>query len=283
MATASFGGPWTERKLEILRLYLDAYTTALKSQGFQLIYIDAFAGAGAWMPGSGYTSDDYGDFQELQIVSPRIALGIEDKQFDKLMFVEKDPDNAGRLMRLYGEFPDRSIEIINKDANDELPIICDRFGNYDRAVVFLDPYATQVSWDTVARLASTQKVDCWILFPLMAITRMMPRLGEPSDALAEHLDRVFGGREHWRNVIYRQNPQLSMLDPEPEQQRPPGAERIANAYRKRLESAFTRVAPTPRVFRNSRNSPMFDLMFAASNPRGSSIAVGIADHILKNW
>ena len=50
MATSSFGGPWTEQKLEILRRYLDAYTTALKGQGFQLIYIDAFAGAGAWLP-----------------------------------------------------------------------------------------------------------------------------------------------------------------------------------------------------------------------------------------
>lgn len=283
MATSSFGGPWTERKLEILRRYLDAYTTALKDQPFQLIYVDAFAGEGAWMPGSGYTSADYGDFQGLRDGSPLIALRIQDKRFDRLIFVEKDPNRAGRLMRLHGDFPDRDIEIISKDANDELPRICDRLENYYRAVVFLDPFATQVSWDTVAKLAATQKVDCWILFPLMAIARMMPRQGEPSEALAEHLDRVFGGREHWYNIIYRQSPQLSMFDPEPEQQRPPGAERIANAYRKRLESAFTRVAPTPRVFRNSRNSPMFDLMFAASNPRGSSIAVGIADHILKNW
>lgn len=282
MATSSFGGPWTEQKLRILRRYLDAYTTALKSRGFHLIYIDAFAGAGAWTPGSGYTSDDYGDFQKLRDGSPLIALQIQDKPFDRLMFIEKDPDKAGELMRLHGEFPNRNIEVINKDANEELPIICDRLGNYDRAVVFLDPYATQVSWDTVARLASTQKVDCWILFPLMAIARMMPTKEEPLERNKARLDSVFGGRGHWED-IYEPSAQLSMLDPEPEQQRPPGAERIANAYRKRLESAFTRVAPTPRVFRNSRNSPMFDLMFAASNPRGASIAVGIADHILKNW
>lgn len=282
MAASSFGGPWTERKLEILRRYLDAYTTALKGQGFQLIYIDAFAGAGAWLPSSGYTFDDYGDFQDLRDGSPRIALQIQDKPFDRLMFIEKDPDKAGELMRLYGKFPDRNIVIMNKDANDELPRICDRLENYHRAVAFLDPYATQVSWDTVARLATTQKVDCWILFPLSAIARMMPTKEEPLERNKASLDRVFGGREYWEN-IYEPSAQLSMLDPEPEQQRAPGAERIANAYRKRLESEFTRVAPTPRVFRNSRNSPMFDLMFAASNPRGSSIAVGIADHILKNW
>ncbi|MDE0205517.1 MAG: three-Cys-motif partner protein TcmP [Candidatus Tectomicrobia bacterium] len=40
-----FGGPWTQEKLDILRRYLDAYTTALKNQPFTLTYIDAFAGA----------------------------------------------------------------------------------------------------------------------------------------------------------------------------------------------------------------------------------------------
>ena len=45
---SSFGGPWTEKKLEILRRYLDAYTTALKNQRFTLYYVDGFAGAGTY-------------------------------------------------------------------------------------------------------------------------------------------------------------------------------------------------------------------------------------------
>ena len=39
-----FGGDWTERKLEALKRYLEAYTTALKNQPFRLLYIDGFAG-----------------------------------------------------------------------------------------------------------------------------------------------------------------------------------------------------------------------------------------------
>ena len=46
MTGPSFGGAWTRQKLEILRRYLDTYTTALKDQPFELIYVDAFAGAG---------------------------------------------------------------------------------------------------------------------------------------------------------------------------------------------------------------------------------------------
>ncbi len=40
------GGAWTIEKLEVIKNYLDAYTTALKRQRFSLIYIDAFAGDG---------------------------------------------------------------------------------------------------------------------------------------------------------------------------------------------------------------------------------------------
>ena len=40
-----FGGPWTQEKLDILRRYLDTYTTALKNQPFTLTYIDALPGA----------------------------------------------------------------------------------------------------------------------------------------------------------------------------------------------------------------------------------------------
>ena len=42
----SFGGKWTQEKLEKVGHYLQTYATALKNQKFKLIYIDAFAGTG---------------------------------------------------------------------------------------------------------------------------------------------------------------------------------------------------------------------------------------------
>ena len=87
MNKLSFGGPWTQEKLDILRRYLDAYTTALKNRPFRLIYLDAFAGPGLWSPRSGYERD-YDDFRELHEGSPRIALGVQDRPFDRLIFME---------------------------------------------------------------------------------------------------------------------------------------------------------------------------------------------------
>ena len=199
MNTATFGGKWTQEKLQILRSYLDAYTTALKDQPFKLTYVDAFAGSGSWNPKSEYTEEEYEDFRDLLKGSASIALDVHDKPFDRLVFIEMDPNRSESLETLRSGLPSRRIEIINDDANAVLPEFCASMASHDRAVVFLDPYATEVSWETIKSIAETGKVDCWILFPLMAITRMMPRNNEPTGALAANLDRIFGGREHWEH------------------------------------------------------------------------------------
>ena len=82
----SFGGQWTREKLEILRRYLDAYTTALKNQPFNLVYVDAFAGPGNWRPGSSYDEVDYGEYNDMLKGSPQIALDVVDKPFDEFIW-----------------------------------------------------------------------------------------------------------------------------------------------------------------------------------------------------
>ena len=280
MSQMSFGGDWTRQKLEILRRYLDAYTTALKDQPFTLIYIDAFAGDGYWRPGTPYTTEDYGDFSALLKGSARLALAIGDKPFDRFIFIEKNRQRSNSLMQLRREHPTRDINVLNRDANEALPWISKTLRALDRAVVFLDPFATQVSWSTVEALAATQKVDCWVLFPISAVTRQLRREDLPLSEWQAGLDRVFGGGEYWEG-LYSQ--QLPLLDDGPRYERYRDSQQIASKYRDRLRGSFHTVAPTQRTLRNSTNSPMFELFFAASNPRGAPIAVDIADHLLRNW
>ena len=280
-----FGGQWTTKKLEILRQYLDAYTTALKDQPFQLTYVDAFAGAGSWSPRAAPEArdEDYSDFLELRDGSPRIALEIEDRAFDRFVFIERNRSRSRVLNDLRVAFPSREIEILNEDANTAIPRICNDLQPSDRAVVFLDPFATQLDWSTVGAIAKTEKIDCWILFPIMAVVRMMPTGGQPDEAGANRLDRVFGGRDHWRE-IYRAAQQPSLFpDVGTGQERTRGGREIAARYKSRLESVFARVAPTSGTLTNSNGTPMFELFFAASNPVGAPIAIRIANHILTNW
>ena len=277
MTSPRFGGPWTEEKLAILRAYLDAYTTALKNQPFTLIYVDGFAGAGSYME-LDYYSEDYLEFREG---SPLIALEVDDNSFDRLILIDEDAVAAEALLNLKSEHPGRQIEVLQGDANIKVPEFCRSMGDFDRAVAFLDPFATQLSWSTVEAIASTKKIDCWILFPLMAVSRMMPTDKEPDEATANQLDRIFGGHHYWQQS-YRDSPQMSLFDAEPKRERASGQE-IADRYRERLRTVFYSVAPTRRTLTNSKNVPLFDLFFAASNPKGAPIAIEIADHILKHW
>ena len=111
-ARARYGGRWTSEKLDILEKYLNAYTRALKNQPFQLMYIDAFAG-------SGYVELQQDDPEATDFMrgSATIALDIGDKQFDRLIFVEKDRVRCDELERLRAGWPDRDIRIVNADAN----------------------------------------------------------------------------------------------------------------------------------------------------------------------
>ena len=280
MSEMRFRGPWTREKLGILRMYLDAYTTALKDTRFNLIYVDAFAGTGTWRSDFGYMPDDYDDFQDVHLGSAGLVLQVDDKPFDHLLFIEKDAARSLELERMRVENQGRNIEIRNGDANEELPRFCRNMGNYDRAVVFLDPFATEVRWSTVEVIARTQKIDCWILFPLMAISRLMPRDNEPSLSHSARLDTVFGGREHWEN-FYQPQAQLSLFG-EANIERLGGSDQIAGLYQQRLRGVFTKVADESRRLLNTKNSPLFELFFASGNPAGAPIAVRIADHILKN-
>ena len=91
MAGSSFGGLWTGQKLEILRTVFERVHHGIEEpRPFHLIYVDAFAGGGSWRGKSEYESDDYGDFREFSQGSPRIALEIRDKAFDRLVFIEID-------------------------------------------------------------------------------------------------------------------------------------------------------------------------------------------------
>jgi len=49
----------------------------------------------------------------------------------------------------------------------------------------------------------------------------------------------------------------------------------------RLKTVFARVAENPLALRNSTNTPLYLLCFAAGNPKGAATAVKIAGDILK--
>ena len=274
--STTFGGQWTIDKLNILEDYLNAYTTALKSQDFKLMYIDAFAGTGRIE----FPRETINDVSGFVSGSAERALKITDKPFDKLIFVESDKKRCLELENLRQDNPNRNITIENADANSFLVNLDRNWKNW-RGVLFLDPFATEVEWSTIERISRFNALDTWILFPVLATARILPVSMEPnkvSESWASRLTTIFGDGI-WRNLYKNTQPDLfGNINIE----REPGVDGLLNIYKDKLSNQFgNRFLQESRTLKNSRNSPLFEFLFCAGNPSGAKIAKRIAKYIIK--
>ena len=274
---ASYGGPWTIQKLKILEKYLDAYTTALKKTPFKLLYIDAFAGTGHVE----FRHNDR-DIENFTRGSAIRAVSVDNRPFDKLIFVEEKEGRCAELENLRKEHPGRDIQIENSDANEFLKNLQQNWNQW-RGVLFLDPFATEVEWSTIETIASFNALDTWILFPVSAIARMLPKSRKPDDISPEWVDRLtrIFGDESWRN-LYQEDPQGNLFG-DIEYRRVSGVSGLISLYQNRLKTLFgKRFLEKSRSLKNSKNSPLFEFMFCVGNPRGVGPATKIAEYILEH-
>jgi three-Cys-motif partner protein len=283
-----FGGGWTDAKLNILRKYMSAFNTALKKQLFTRIYVDAFAGTGYRLqrqdefqvPDLFDESSDQ-DSQELLKGSARIALEVQ-PPFHRFIFVETDRAKVKELEALKAAslVPASQIVIEQKDANVFLQDFCvkQRWSGH-RAVVFLDPFATQVSWQTVEAIAKTQAIDVWILFPLMAVNRLLAK--DASKAFRNRLDTIFGTSEWFQRFYSTERAEDIFGQPLNVIRKMCNPTSIGAFYEERLRTVFAGVASEKCVWDNSRDAPLFQFFFAAANPVGARVAVPMAEDIIR--
>jgi len=283
-AKQSFGGVWTQKKLSSVRQYLVAYATALSKQRFKIAYIDAFAGTGYRTSSANENSESL-LFPEMDLFldgSARIALQVEPR-FDKYIFIEKDPDRYAELEKLRSEFPHLAKDIIlqNTEANSYIKGLCQGPSwKAHRAVLFLDPFGMQITWDTIEAIAKTQAIDLWLLFPLgVAVNRILTKNGRINPTWRAKLDAMFGATD-WYDAFYQKTNQSTLFDDEEQIEKVANFDSISEYYVSRLKTVFSGVAENPLPLYNSRHNPIFMLCFAVGNPKGKEIALRIARHIL---
>jgi three-Cys-motif partner protein len=209
-----FGGNWTEEKLERVKKYLTAYAKIMSKQKFRYAYVDAFAGTGyreqkeaekdknSSFLVSGLEEDEPQGFLDG---SASIALQVEPR-FSRYIFIEKHAQRFQELEKVKASFPDRASDIflVNADANSYLGEFCNKNWKQHRAVVFLDPFGMQVTWETIKAIAKTKAIDLWILFPLGAgVSRLLRRDGKIEPALRTRLDQLFGAKD-WFDAFYQE-------------------------------------------------------------------------------
>lgn len=217
--------------------------------------------------------------------SVRLALEVNPR-FDKYIFIEKDRDRCDQLERLKEERPDLATDISVKqgDANKIIQELCRKNWKSRRAVLFLDPYGMEVEWTTIEKIANTEAIDLWLLFPLgIGVNRLLPRSGQIPEGWRTRLDR-FLGTDDWYEAFYQVETRPNLFGDEETTVVKRGVETIGEYFIGRLKSVFPGVAPKPKILMNSTGCPLYLFCFAVSNPnpKACGIALDIANHILKS-
>lgn len=290
----SWGGTWTETKLDAFEKYVRAYLQIMKNYrhkyGWELIYFDGFAGSGSRANNqedgeSGLLDDLFSDneitHEEINVYrgsAERVASIKDVESFDYFYFVEKDDASREHLKSLLAKY-DLKNAIFRVDANAEIKKLARalRQKHKYKALVLLDPFGMQVDWNSI-KMLSGLSVDLFILIPTgVIINRLLDRKGELT-----HLDKLksfFGLSElEIKEIFYKKVSEQSLFGEETrieKIQKP--IEKIAEVYLKRLSELFKKVIPHPLVLKNSRNVPIYHFAFASQNSNAIKIAGQIID------
>ena len=289
MSKQSFGGHWTEEKLNRVRKYLNAYTKIMNKYKFRYAYIDAFAGTGyrelkADEESSTLMLPELVEQESKKFLdgSARIALQTQPR-FTKYIFIEKDESKIFELNKLKAEFTHlaNDINIIQSDANVYIKNLCMKDWTKNRAVLFLDPFGMQVPWSTIDSIAGTKAIDLWYLFPIgIAVNRLLKKNGEIKPSMRRRLDELFGTKT-WYKTFYSIRTERDLFGNYSLTEKTADFKLIAEYFVERLKTVFEGVAENPLLLVNSQNSPLYLLCFASANKKGAPTAIKIAQHILK--
>lgn len=290
----SWGGVWTEEKLDAFEKYVNAYLTIMNSfrdkYHWKLIYFDGFAGSGSRNEMKNESDsallqelfdESYLKKEELNVYkgAAERVLGVSQRGFDFYYFIDKDMESSLKLHELLSPFEnEKTIVYRNSDANKQVKMLAEAMYN-DKSLsslVLLDPFGMQVDWESIKCLKGT-RTDLWILIPTgVIINRLLDRKGE-----LVHVNKLitfFGKDEDFLRSYFYSKRQVQTLFGETEVidkvKRP--IQKIAEFYIQQLQEIFKFVTPKPLVLYNSRNTPIYHFACASNN----SNAVNIANDII---
>jgi three-Cys-motif partner protein len=260
---ARYWGFWTRGKLELLRRYLDAFTTASKGQA-EILYFDLFGG----QPKNRerLTEEDLDG-------SARIALATEDARFTRLRFFELEPYASRLRTALQAEHLGREFLVIAGDCNQTISGTLASLSSFNWAptFAFVDPNGPDIEWSTIQGLArfkrpSLAKTETWLLFAAGMFIRNLPVDGSVRKEDALKLTRMYG-TDQW-TAIYRARVAgaLSPAD---------AREEYVNLMRWRLEEVLGYRRTHPLEIFNERGHSIYHMIFATDHPVGDRIMTSL--------
>lgn len=257
-------GPWVVEKLDYLKRYIDMFETSMHGKPWrERHFIDLFAGTGKCRVAGTET---------VCLGSSLLALTTP-HPFTHYFFVDREVQNVDALtQRCSGATTSLILDCRPGDGNILVNEIVQHIRNVDQTysagawsslnLAFLDPDGLELRWTTVETLASAHSMDLIIHYPQGALNRNLGQFVRSIDQTPA--DLFFGGTE-WRDVYETyQSGEEGFLHRELMDQYKAKLQRLG--YAQVLRDDETGDEP---LIRNSRNAPLYRLLFASKNPLGN--------------
>jgi three-Cys-motif partner protein len=266
---------WSERKLQLIKQYLESSTKILSSYG-RVYYLDGFAGRGS-----------YGKAGEVQIPGSPLQAAQLAKEFAasskpyalRCINVESDRDTFDELERVTVSYA-QYVQNISGTFADSIATILKAMGRYP-AVCFLDPFGVDgMDWKAVQQLiARKPPTDLWLRFDADEVRRRdgYYRSSLPgADKQFEILTRVYGISDN--DKLHQA---LQAADPEARK------ERAVELYLQRLNRDFVRnkgqgYSAAYRIG-SLQEDIKYYLIFATANKKGLILASNIVYKIEEEY
>jgi three-Cys-motif partner protein len=285
---SSWGGDWTEKKLDAFAKYVSAYLTIMnKNKYWETIYFDGFAGSG-----DRKKNCDTNLYKQLFIdkieedsykgAAERVLTLPNKLHFDYYYFIDTNQNSLDRLKAKIDNLSECNSGIIQfkqGDCNTFLEELANAMNKKPKSyasLVLLDPFGMQINWSSIAKLAGT-KTDVWILVPTgVIVNRLLDKNGDLKHTVK--LQSFFGlDEEEIRKYFYTKETVNTLFGEQELIQKikkPIG--KIAELYIKQLKTIWKHVTDRPLVLTNKKGVPIFHFVFASNY----NVAVNIAKQII---
>jgi len=234
-------GIWINRKHYYLREYAKIFTTGMKYKwSGRLTFVDLFAGPGRCLiERTGALEDG----------SPLIALQYD---FNKYIFVEETPVLMDALKKRCGHASQRtSITYIQKDANTSINEIIREIPSKNLSLAFIDPTDIDIHFDTIRALSQVNNgVDLLI-------------------NIQDGMDLKRNFKTYYRQGKNSKLARFMGTDFDITQLKGKEARDVIEIYKSRIRAlGYGTVEHRDIHVKNTKNAPMYFLLFASKHPRG---------------
>lgn len=262
-------GFWTRYKLELLKSYLNAFTTTTKTHSPKRVYLDLFGG-----------EPENVDRDTLDPIdgSARIALNTEDPPFTHLRFFELEPNATKLRSALSEEFAGRDWVVYPGDSNitihQALADLRSADAGWAPTFAFIDPNGPHYTWKTLEALAAHKgpkaktKVELWMLFPDPLFARLLPVTGEVRPVDNAAITGMFGDPQWHAIWKAKLDEEIGPADARTE---------YVNLMRWRLEQILGYTWTHQLEMRNTRDLPIYHMIFATDSKPGHDIMTHLYD------